>query len=95
MVKIPYRAPRANAICARFLESVRRECFDHLLTGGERQLYQVIKEYIEFFKQARPHQGVEQKIPERSSSVEEERRKGKIIAFAVLSGLHQNYRRVA
>ncbi len=66
-----------------------------LTSTGKRQLYRVIKEYIEFFKQARPHQGVELKIPEGSSPVEEKRRKRKIIAFPVLSGLHHNYRRAA
>ena len=30
LLRIPYRAPRANAICERFLGSVRRECLDHL-----------------------------------------------------------------
>jgi putative transposase len=30
-VKMPYRAPKANAICERFLGSVRRECLDHIL----------------------------------------------------------------
>jgi hypothetical protein len=34
MLKTPYHAPRANAICERFLLSVRRECLDHLFIFG-------------------------------------------------------------
>ena len=33
-----YRAPQENAMCERFLGSVRRECLDHLLILGEAQL---------------------------------------------------------
>jgi transposase InsO family protein len=61
--RTPYRAPRANATCERFLGSVRRECLDHLLIVSERQLYRVIKEYVGFFNAARPHQGIGPKIP--------------------------------
>lgn len=50
ILKTPYRAPKANAICERFLGSVRRECLDHILILGERYLYQVIKEYVQFFR---------------------------------------------
>src|SRR5262249_45003414 len=42
MLKRPYKAPRANAICERFLGSVRRECLDHLLILHERQLHRVL-----------------------------------------------------
>ncbi len=95
MVKTPYRAPKANAICERFLGSVRRECLDHIFILGERQLYGVIKEYLQFFNQARPHQGIEQRIPAEIQPEGRVESAGKIISFPVLGGLHHDYRRAA
>src|SRR5512135_1979378 len=37
ILKMPYHTPRANAICERFLGSVRRECLDHPLILQEKQ----------------------------------------------------------
>ncbi|MCL5950155.1 MAG: integrase core domain-containing protein, partial [Chloroflexi bacterium] len=71
ILKTPYRALKANAICERFLGSVRRECLDHILVSGEQQLYRVIREYVAYFNRARPHQGIEQQIPEGSTSAPE------------------------
>lgn len=56
----PAQAPKANAICERFLGSVRRECLDHFLILSERHLYRVMKEYRRYFNHVRPHQGIEQ-----------------------------------
>jgi putative transposase len=95
VLRIPYRAPQANAICERFLGSVRRECLDHILILSERQLYRVIRGYVAYFNQARPHQGLEQRIPEGPREVMRARRPGKIIALPVLSGLHHDNRRAA
>jgi putative transposase len=41
ILKTPYHAPRANAICERYLRSVRQECLDHLLISSEKQLQRV------------------------------------------------------
>lgn len=95
VLRTPYRAPRANALCERFLGSVRREGLDHLLILSDGQLYRVIKEYVVFFNGARPHQGIAQKIPERRGLSGEVQREGKIISFPILNGLHHDYRRVA
>ena len=46
VLKTPYRAPKVNAICERFLGSVRRECLDHILVVGEQHVYRVIREYV-------------------------------------------------
>lgn len=95
VVRTPYRAPRANAVCERFLGSVRRECLNHMLILSEGKLYRVLKEYVVFLNKARPHQGIEQKISETNAASGKEKREGKIIAFPVLNGLHPDYRRAA
>ena len=92
----PYHAPRANAICERFLGSVlgsvRRECLDHLLILQEKQLQRVLKAYVVYFNQARPHQGVGQQIPERVGLVHSSQgASNKVIARPVIGGLHYDY----
>lgn len=54
VLKIPYRAPRANAVCERFLGSVRRECLDYFLIWSKRQLLRGLREYIAYFNRVRP-----------------------------------------
>jgi transposase InsO family protein len=46
ILKTPCHAPRANAICERFLGSVRRECLDHVLVLHEKQLHRVLRAYV-------------------------------------------------
>ena len=81
-----------NAVCERFLGSVRRECLDHVLILNERHLEDVLKEYVyPYFNKARPHQGIEQRVPvppERKSYATG----AQVVALPVLGGLHHDYR---
>src|SRR5713226_6422038 len=87
MLTTPYHAPRANAICERFLGSVRRECLDHLLILHEKQLHRVLYAYVQYFNQAQPHQGTRQQIPEqRAESMPPDHKSGKILSFPILGG---------
>jgi putative transposase len=96
ILKTPYHAPRANAICERFLRSVRQECLDHLLILQEKQLPRVLTAYVTYFNQARPHQGIGQQIPDRLRSVPSSQdARGKVIAIPVMGGLHHDYHWVA
>lgn len=96
ILKTPYHAPRANAICERFLGSVRRECLDHVLIFHEKQLHRVLRAYVEYFNQARPHQGIRQQVPQGEvTTVPPDQRSHRIIAVPILGGLHHEYRRVA
>jgi putative transposase len=88
----PVRAPQANAICERFWGSLRRECLDYFILFGKRHLYRVVGEYVSYFNNARPHQGISQQIPDGRERPSGE---GEVVALPVLGGLHHDYRRTA
>jgi len=87
----PYGAPKANAVCERFLGSVRRECLDHFLILSERHLCRVTKEYQDYFNHARPHQGLGQRIPCQPLQGAEPSASGHVVFRPVLGGLHHDY----
>src|SRR6266849_6777975 len=96
ILKTPVHAPRANAVCERFLRSVRQECLDHLLILQEKQLQRALNDYVAYFNRARPHQGIAQQIPEQRNSVPSSQDAGgKVIALPVVGGLHHDYQLVA
>jgi putative transposase len=96
VLRTPYRTPQANAICERFLGSVRRECLNHFLIFHEKQLFRLLNAYVVYFNQSRPHQGLGQRIPESSTlSVPSPNQMNQIVAVPVLGGLHHDYRRMA
>jgi putative transposase len=91
VLKTPYRAPKANAICERFLGSLRRECLDKFLLLSERHLYRVVKEYTGYFNDTRPHQGIEQRIPCGPAHPAGPPVEGIVTTRPVLGGLHHEY----
>jgi putative transposase len=96
LLKTPYHAPRANAVCERFLGSVRRECLDHIVVLHEIYVYRVLKAYVEYFNHMRPHQGIKQQVPESlGSPIPPELSGGQVIALPILGGLYHDYRRTA
>ena len=92
VLRTPIRAPKANAVCERFLGSVRRECLDQVLILNERQLHRILKEYVHYFNTARPHQGLD---GQRLVQLDSPSTGNNITAFPVLNGLHHDYRRSA
>jgi len=68
VIHTPYEAPRANAICERFVGCVRRECLDQVLVVGNRQLVRVLVEYSGYFNPSRSHQGLAQQTPDACQS---------------------------
>jgi putative transposase len=63
IVRTPYRAPRANAIAERWVGTVRRACLDHLLILNERHLDRVLRTFVAYYDERRPHQSLQQQCP--------------------------------
>jgi len=64
IVTTPVQAPRASAICERWIASVRRECTDRILITGQRHLHQVLSEYVDHYNTHRPHRTLSQQPPD-------------------------------
>jgi putative transposase len=94
VVRTPVRAPRANAVADRWVGTVRRECLDHILVFGRRQLQRVLHTYAQHYNRARPHRGLDLASPEPRFESETALRR-KVRRRDVLGGLIHEYERVA
>jgi putative transposase len=63
IIPTPTRAPLANAIAERFIETLRRQFPDHILITGRRHLAAVLIEYLQHFNTHRPHRSPHQRPP--------------------------------
>ena len=68
VLKTPFHAPAPTRTVSASWASVRRECLDHLLILHEQQLSRVLQAYVAYFNQARPHQGLQQQVPDPPAS---------------------------
>jgi transposase InsO family protein len=97
VVKIPPRAPRANAHAQRWVRTVRSECLDRTLVWNDRQLHRVLTEYLRHYNTVRPHRSLDLRPPRptRLTLLEPGGRESSVQRVDVLGGLIHEYRRAA
>jgi putative transposase len=64
ILRTAIQAPRMNAICERLVGTLRRELLDRSLILGKAHLRTVLAAYQEHYNTARPHQGIDQRVPD-------------------------------
>jgi putative transposase len=64
VVKIPPRAPKANAYAERWVRTVRHECLDWTLIWNQQQLHRVLSEYLAHYNGVRPHRALDLHPPD-------------------------------
>jgi putative transposase len=98
-VKIPPRAPRANAYAERWVRTVRSECLDWTLIWNHQHLHRVLTEYLRHYNCVRPHRGLDLQSPIRAGGLSlveaPPTAKPAIQRIDVLGGLIHEYRPAA
>ena len=99
VLRTPVRAPKANAYCERLVGSIRRECLDFMIPLGEKHLRRILAEWVMHYNQGRPHLSLGPGTPEPAAAylpLQGHDRHSlaqdcKVVARAVLGGLHHEY----
>ena len=91
LLRTTFKVPKANATCERFLGSLRRECLDHMIIWNEQHLRRMTREYVVYYNEQRPHQGIGQAKPNGTAPPEID--EAVIDIKPVLNGLHHIYER--
>lgn len=88
-----FRSPWQNPYAERAIGTIRRECTDHLIVLGEKHLRRLLREYVRYYNESRPHSSLDGNSP--LSRYVEPPDRGTVVADPVLGGLHHRYRRAA
>lgn len=99
VLKIPYRGPRANALCERLIGSMRREALDWVIPLGERHLRRLLNNWVTHYNSGRPHMSPGPGVPVPSPDVpvaiapthHSVPRGLQVVARPILAGLHHEY----
>ena len=73
------------------MQTIRREALDNFIIVSERQLKNILTEYVSYYNTMRPHHGIGLAIPSGGPPVSE----GEIVSKEILGGLHHHYYRKA
>jgi len=89
-VKTAPRSPWQNPFVERLIGSIRRDCLDHVIILDENHLRRVVVEYLDYYHEDRTHLGLDKDTPS-IRPIQKSPKKGKVIAFPRLGGLHHRY----
>ena len=94
-IRIPPRSPQANAFAERWVRTLRQELLDRTIIWNERQLRQLLEEYIEHYNTHRPHRGLHQRAPTDTENVVTIGQGHPIQRHTTCAGLINEYRAAA
>ncbi len=82
-----------NPFVERFIGTLRRDCFDHVLALNERQLRRIVARYLDYYHNWRTHLSLSMDAPNPRTVHPPER--GKAVEVTNFGELHHHYERLA
>jgi transposase InsO family protein len=86
-------SPWHRAYVERLIDTLRRECLDHVIVFHERSLHRHLRTFVGYYHRNRVHLALEKDTPEPRPIQQQE--SGRIVSIPVLGGLHHRYERHA
>jgi len=99
VLKTPYRAPQANAVCERFIGTLRREFLDWVIPLSENHIRRLLQIWLAHYNGGRPHMSLGPGVPDPPpglpvslQSTPHSLADGfRVVSRPLLGGLHHEY----
>jgi transposase InsO family protein len=100
VLKTPYRTPQANALCERFIGTLRREFLDWMIPLSENHLRLLLRSWVAHYNGGRPHMSLGPGVPDPPSATLARLQSAPkhwladgfhVTSHAILGGLHHEY----
>jgi transposase InsO family protein len=94
-IRIAIRSPWQNGVTERFVESCRRDLFDHVIVLNERHMKRLMTEYVRYYHDDRTHLELAKETPAGRVKECNQRISCRVLALPRLGGLHHRYQLAA
>jgi transposase InsO family protein len=64
VIRLPVRSPNLNAYAERWMRTVREECLDRVIVLNENHLRWVLRAFVRYYNERRPHRALDLRPPE-------------------------------
>jgi transposase InsO family protein len=92
-ILISPRSPWQNPYAERVIGSFRRECLNHVIVLSESHLRKILRGYVAYYNNARPHSSLQGNSP--MGREVEPPSASRVVAIPEVGGLHHRYTRAA
>ena len=89
IMTIPYRSPNLNPYAESWVATIKRECLNHFVVLGQVHLEYLVREFVKYYNQYRPHSSMDNRTLEDYPL----KLNGQIYAKPILGGLTIHYYR--
>jgi putative transposase len=87
-----------NPFAERWCQTLQTECLDHFIVVGERHLRFLVSEFVDYYHNCRPHQGLGNRLLTAKDSDpphDSQNSEGRVLCQERLGGLLKHYYRKA